>query len=342
MRKIAITLAVLSLCLVGTWSIPAAAEPERGRALQWVARPPLGQARAGLGVATANRQIFAIGGFSEGFVLHEEVEARRVAGRGTWHDLAPLPTLRGNLMTAGLGGLVYAVGGFPDTEEPPFTSDIVETFDPTSGRWATSAPLPEPRGAAGIAALNGLLYVAGGGDDLGSSNEMFVYDPDTDTWRSAAPMPTVRERLRLVASGRYLYAIGGQAEDGHSLTTVERYDPRSDSWTTMAPMLESRGLPCAVETSVGGRPVIVVVGGFEYDPDFTFLGARATTEVYDPATNQWTMLDVLLPVARGSFECAVEQDGTVLAIGGNTWVGATFVRIVPDVDALKIRPRDLR
>ena len=68
-----------------------------------------------------------------------------------------------------------------------------------------------------------------------------------------------------MASGRYLYAIGGQDLDG-SLTTVERYDPRSDSWTTMAPMLESRGLPCAVETRVGGRPVIVVVGGFEYDP----------------------------------------------------------------------------
>ena len=99
--------------------------------------------------------------------------------------MAEIPTPRANLMTAGLGGLVYAVGGFPDTEEPPFTSDVVETFDPRSGRWATSAPLPEPSGAAGIATLNGLLYVAGGAydvpegsEDSGLSNEMFVYDPD--------------------------------------------------------------------------------------------------------------------------------------------------------------------
>ena len=33
-------------------------------------------------------------------------------------------------------------------------------------------------------------------------------------------------------------------------------------------------------------------------------------------------LDVQLPDPRGSLDCAVEADGSVLAIGGSTWEGA--------------------
>ena len=154
-------------------------------------------------------------------------------------------------------------------------------------------------------------------------------------------MPTTRERLRLVASGRYLYAIGGADLAGQSLTTVERYDPKSDSWATMNPMVESRVLPCAVETRVGHRRVLVVVGGFEFSADGTFVQARRTTEVFDVHTGRWTLLDVLLPIGRGSHDCATEADGTVLAIGGITPVGDTRV-FLANVDALSLKPRDLR
>jgi N-acetylneuraminic acid mutarotase len=162
-------------------------------------------------------------------------------------------------------------------------------------------------------------------------------------------MPTARTGLRLVASGRYLYAIGGAAppsgadpsEIGPSLSTVERYDPKSDSWATMNPMVESRVLPCAVQTRVGNRHVLVVVGGAEFSADGTPVQARRTTEVFDPATGRWTLLDVLLPIGRGSHDCATEADGTVLAIGGITPVGGTPV-FLANVDALSLKPRDLR
>jgi N-acetylneuraminic acid mutarotase len=152
-------------------------------------------------------------------------------------------------------------------------------------------------------------------------------------------MPTARQRLRLVASGRYLFAIGGAAppsgadpfELGPPLATVERYDPKSNRWTTMNPMVEPRYLPCAVETKVGHRHVLVVVGGF--DPD-----ARRTTEVFDPHTGRWTLLDVLLPFGRGTHDCATEADGTVLAIGGANGAGV----FLANVDALSLKPRDLR
>jgi N-acetylneuraminic acid mutarotase len=338
-------LAAPSTSAPGSAAEPDVAGGEAGRSSQWTARPPLREARGGLGVATVDRQILAIGGFKvvdEVGTLFDVVEARRVGGTGTWHDLAPMPTARANLATAEVGGLVYAVGGLDGVD-----FDVVETFDPRSGRWATSLPLPQPRAFAGAAGLGGLLYVAGGevqlaADTFEVTNSVVVYDPKKNTWRSVAPMPTVRWRLRLVASGRYLYAVGGAAPTGQSLTTVERYDPKSDSWATMNPMVVSRVLPCAVETRVGKRRVLVVVGGFEFSAEGTPVDRRRTTEVFDPATGRWTLLDVLLPFGRGSHDCATEADGTVLAIGGITRVVGDTNIFLANVDALSLKPRDLR
>jgi hypothetical protein len=344
-------LGVITVVLITAFATPSTAAPrfragpdvtrdEASRSSQWIARPPLRQARAGLGVAKVGRHILAIGGF-EGNNVFDVVEARRVKGSGRWRDLAPMATARANLATAEVGGLVYAIGGIGQAND---LLDVVERFNPRSGRWTTSLPLPQPRGGPGAAGLGGLLYVAGGevqltADTFEVSKSVLVYDPKQNTWRSVAPMPTARTRLRLVASGRYLYAIGGAAppsgadpfELGPPLSTVERYDPRSNSWATMTPLVEARLLPCAVETKVGHRRVLVVVGGFED-------GARRTTEVFDPHTGRWTLLDVLLPIRRGSHDCATEADGTVLAIGGANGAGV----FLANVDALSLKPRDLR
>lgn len=348
-------LGVITVVLITAFAAPSTSAPrfrtgpnitgdQAGRSSQWMARPPLRQARGGLGVAKVGRQILAIGGFErvgEVSTVFDVVEARRVKGSGKWRDLAPMPTARANLATAEVGGRVYAIGGLDDLNN---SFDVVETFNPRSGRWTTSLPLPQPRDGPGAAGLGGLLYVAGGFVlPDGVTNSVIVYDPKQNTWRSAAPMPTARERLRLVASGRYLYAIGGAAigqpgQSGPSLTTVERYDPKSDSWTTMNPMVESRVLPCAVQTEVGHRRVLVVVGGFEVSADGTLVQARPTTEVFDPHTGRWTLLDVLLPFGRGSHDCATEADGTVLAIGGANPVAG----FLANVDALSLKPRDLR
>jgi hypothetical protein len=351
-------LAIITVVLITALAGPAISVPpsaagsdvtgdQAGRSGQWIARPPLRQARAGLGVARVGRQILAIGGFERVGVVttvFDVVEARRVKGTGRWRDLAPMPTARANLATTEVGGLVYAIGGIEAVGLDEFIdSNVVETFNPRSGRWATSLPLPQPRSGPGAAGLGGLLYVAGGfipltGDDFEITNSVLAYDPKQNTWRSVAPMPTARERLRLVASGRYLYAIGGFDLAGQSLATVERYDPKSNTWATMNPMIESRYLPCAVETRVGHQRVLVVVGGFEFAPGGVPIGARRTTEVFDPHTGRWTLLDVLLPIARGSHDCATEADGTVLAIGG----GNPVAGFLANVDALSLKPRDLR
>jgi N-acetylneuraminic acid mutarotase len=87
--------------------------------------------------------------------------------------------------------------------------------------------------------------------------------------------------------------------------------------------------------------VLVVVGGAERSAEDTFVDHRRTTEVFDPQTGRWTLLDVLLPINRATHGCATEADGTVLAIGGFTHVAGTFTALA-NVDALSLKPRDLR
>jgi hypothetical protein len=241
-------LAIITVVLITALAGPAISVPpsaagsdvtgdQAGRASQWIARPPLRQARAGLGVAKVGRQILAISGF-EGDNLFDVVEARRVKGSGRWRDLAPLPTARANLATAEVGGLVYAIGGIEAVGVDEFIdSNVVETFNPRSGRWATSLSLPQPRSGPGAASLGGLLYVAGGFVlPDGVTNSVVVYDARQNAWRPVAPMPTVRERLRLVASGRYLYAIGGAApERGCLVWSV------SDHGRTLRPQVRQLG-----------------------------------------------------------------------------------------------------
>jgi hypothetical protein len=318
------------------------ADDEAGSSRRWVPQPPLRHARAGHSVVTVDGKIFAIGGFRSSTRL-DSVEARRVTGHGVWRDMPPLPTARSNHVAAELHGLVYVAGGFDLTGN---LVNVVEVFHPKSGRWTTGVPLPERRAGAGGAVLDGLLYVAGGGVRLSDGtypavSSMIVYDPSTGAWRSAAPMPAPRDRHRLVASGRYLYAIGGFDRLGQSVATVERYDPRSNSWRVLKPMHKSRVMPCAVDAVVGHRHVIVVVGGAEYSAGGVLVGPRSTTEVFDLATGQWTVLNVLLPFSRASLDCATTSAGTVLAIGGASAVGSDFT-FYPNVDALTLKPHDLK
>jgi len=320
--------------LVVSFASPAGASPGGQLDPGWVPRPSLGLARAGLDVATVSGQIFAIGGFNGDAAnpeVYSTVEARDVSGDGRWRMLAPMPTARTNPAAATLGGFVYVAGGFTADR----TLDVVERFDPRTGTWQSSTRLPVPIGAMGAAALDGRLYVAGGlvarpaGDEVTAS--VYAYDPTRGTWTVVRPMPTPRWRLRLVAAGGYLYAIGGQAPNGRALSTVERYDPRTDTWSAVRSMRAGRAVPGVTVVADGQRLLVVVVGGVQFEPSPHPL---RTSEIYDAQTDSWYPVEAQLPHARGSLGCAVESDGTVLAIGGVSDT-TTPPSATADVDALR-------
>jgi kelch-like protein 10 len=200
---------------------------------------------------------------------------------------------------------------------------VVERYDPEAESWEASPSLPVPRAAPGVVGFGGRLYVAGGEvssgtDDWDVTDSMIIYDPERRTWQPVVPMPTARTRLRLVAAGDYLYAIGGFSNRPRALPVVERYDPKRDTWEQVALMNQPRGLPGAVAISFGQTHFIVVVGGGLgelFTPTFRISDSM---EIYNVAADNWQMLRARLPRGRVSLICALEEGGSVLAIGGAT------------------------
>ena len=81
-------------------------------AVHWVTMAPLPTARFGLGAASVNGIVYAIGGDLSWFgcVATGENDAYNPA-TNTWTTMAPMPTPRWNPSVAVLGGIIYAVGG---------------------------------------------------------------------------------------------------------------------------------------------------------------------------------------------------------------------------------------
>lgn len=92
-----------------------------------------------------------------------------------------------------------------------------------------------------VAALDGVLYAAGGGASCSpKSNTLECYDPERNVWTRRAPMIRKRTNLYLTVCDWFLYAIGGSAFNyskyalADCCNTIERYDPKTNEWTMVS------------------------------------------------------------------------------------------------------------
>ncbi|MDO9470805.1 MAG: kelch repeat-containing protein [Nitrosomonas sp.] len=239
---------------------------------------------------------------------------------GTWALAAPAPTQRTEVAATAIEGRIYVVGGFnkPNLRNAlKFAiSNDVEVYDTASDSWSTTTPLPEGRHHAGIASLNGLLYVVGGFTQSFMSiwhaiPTVYQYNPATKEWRELAPMPTARGALGVAVYQNRLYAIGGY--DGkYNSGAVEIFDPQTNTWSSGASMPTPRD-HLAVATA-GSR--IYAIGG---RPDLDYHHNMGTVEEYDPLTNQWRPR-TNLPTPRSGITAGVINDW-IYVIGGESGDG---------------------
>ncbi len=250
-----------------------------------------------------------------------------------WTTGAHAPSKRTEVAAAAVDGKIYVVGGF---SKPSFKNALdyaisraVEVYDPESNTWTTTTPLPEGRHHAGIAVLNGALYVIGGFTKSLLSvwkavPTVYQYSPDTATWRELPQMPTARGALGVTVYQDRLYAIGGY--DGERNTAVvEVFNPQSNNWSSAASMPTPRD-HLAV-TTVGSR--IYAIGG---RPNLNYRQNMGIVEEYDPGTDQWQSR-AKLPTARSGIAVGV-IDGRIFVLGGESEKGtfATNEMYMPDVD----------
>jgi hypothetical protein len=198
-------------------------------------------------------------------------------------------------------------------------------FDEDPGEWnpTASPPIPQSSHNSGrhaaqlVGLLSGrLLYVGGynnhGGFPAFTSAEL--YEPTTGLWSPTASMATGRlifAAARLPSGGAI--ATGGWAATDPSAAvyaSTELYDAVAFTWTPGPAMSTPRSGHEAVALPSGK---VLVMGGFPSGA--SGVGALASAEIYDPATNSWQPT-APMGTARAYHGATLLSDGRVLVAGG--------------------------
>jgi hypothetical protein len=246
---------------------------------------------------------------------------------GRWQQLPPMPTARAYFTATVLrDGRILIVGGqIKEGAVGGPATDMVQIFDPATGKFALTASLGIARGGHTATLLpDGRVLVAGGYPALisGAINSAEIYDPASGTWHAAASMNIARigHAAVLLQTGKVLVVGGGPGRNGISpggsapaKIAPEIYDPATDAWTkTAMPILDRPVRPTATRLHDGR---VLVVGGMYMwqSPDESV----ESSELYDPTSNTWSVVpDDALSGARQDHSATLLPNGQVLIAGG--------------------------
>ena len=271
----------------------------------------------------------------------------------SWELLPEEPALRGAPHLVLLAdGRILAVGGV-DLESPGFSpdpSDAVEVFDPQAGRWERKGAMPVAFDELSLVALpDGRAIVMGHPERVASyqPDAAWVYDPASDVW---APLDLTLQSVPadlaflvqrsgpaiLLQDGRLLITGPTTVEIDHNLLDTcdaglpERadlpipdpcnpastiYDPASGATAFTGPVSHLR-TGHTLTLLPDGR--VLAAGGIDPGDPFEYSAEQnliATTEIYDPLTDSWT-LGPNLSEPRFEHTATLLPDGRVLLIGG--------------------------
>jgi len=124
-------------------------------------------------------------------------------------------------------------------------------------------------------------------------------------WQWKASLPSPRQGMAAAVLENKIYVIGGSETEMHGLTVVQAYDVQQDEWeTNIDPLNVARTNSAAVFFE--GK--VYVFGGRDHNQIISEV------EMYDPLSNQWTVVSQL-PTPREGLS-AVVVDSLVWVIGG--------------------------
>jgi hypothetical protein len=206
-------------------------------------------------------------------------------------------------------GRVLVASGFNnDVGEVP----VAELYQPATGTWSLAAPPLVPRHYATATRLpGGRVLLAGGFTDEGVTNHAELYDPVANTWTATGPLnePRNGHMAVLLSNGRVL-VTGGADGSKVASSTAEIYDPATGTWSPAGDFGEGRENHQATLLADGR---VLIAGGFDLGTSPTTF--RASSAIYDPATNDWSPT-APMATARAQMKGGLLPDGTVLTAAG--------------------------
>lgn len=190
---------------------------------------------------------------------------------------------------------------------------LVQISVSSRGNWAAVPSLPAAAYDLTATVLtDGKILATGGTDSVGSVTRSAIYDPQLNTWTAVAAMayPRSAHAATRLPDGRVL-VTGGAIAWSNATDTAEMFDPATGAWTPVAPMHEARERHTATLLPDGR---VLVTGGYAILPALT---SRTSAEIYDPASNTWTLMNTRLAEGRAMHAAELLPGGTaVLLMGG--------------------------
>lgn len=283
-------------------TIPPTPYPETDLGDNWFESAPLPLAKTNMAASSVGLEIYLIGGETESGI----VDTVHVYDTVThlWRTGEAKITAVTQTSAAELFGEIYVPGG---RLQDGTTTNIVEVYSPTNNAWRTVASLPEPLAGGTVISNGSFLYVFGGENDTETLNTAYVYDFDANTWRPLSGMTQVRANASGGMVNGLFYIVGGENQ-GTVLKSCERFDPSGESWETCPDMLQAR-------TGAGAAALVnklYVVGG-----TVTAEGLTTTSEVYDPQSQQWQIVNTPMQNAgKWTHPGVTRVETRIYAVGG--------------------------
>ena len=155
----------------------------QGEGGTWEVKSNMLTTRICLALCAVNGKIYAIGGTATrnsapAFSTVEEYDP----ALDRWTRKKDMPTARHSLVSCALDGRIYAIGGSVldfNKFVMPAALPVVEEYNPITDEWNKSADMTSGRFMFSAAALDGRIYVAGGGDpSFNYTSTTQVYTPE--------------------------------------------------------------------------------------------------------------------------------------------------------------------
>jgi len=182
------------------------------------------------GAAALGSDVYVAGGFTP-----EGATGRTFVLRtgGQCREVAPMRRARGALSLLALDGRLYAIGGRDGSREV----GVTEVYDPATGRWHDTAPMPSPRNHTG-GYVDGAMGCVAGGRTPATSAAIDCLDPATSTWHSDWVLPVAPSGAAAALLGGVTIVAGGEpADESHIVGVIQ--ESRLGVWTEI-PMLVPR------------------------------------------------------------------------------------------------------
>ena len=207
-------------------------------------------------------------------------------------------------------GKVLLAGG----SDGEFALSSALVYDLGTAKWTAAAAMSTEREHTTATPLTNGLVLLAGGFGLGNTSltTAELYDPAANTWTATGSLAQTRHdhTATVLANGKVLVVGGASWEGGyHVLATAELYDPVAGTWSSAGTLSTPRVAHTATLLTSG---LVLVTGGNFYDGKTKTVG---TAELYDPATNAWTLTGAMKTV-RSSHCAALLPNGKVLVAGG--------------------------